>query len=364
MGKTAKFKMVFHQLKQDILSGIYPQGNLIPSEKEVCEKYQVSRITARGALKLLEEEGLVEIIPKRGRRVILPRSAIQKKRNEIAVFGLADNFTQNCYHGIIAGLEKVGLVGRFLPIPDFPGSPKFLKLIEKSCQKDDFSGLILVNNKTLSNQEKELMDDLQIPWIQAGTEGMIDYQTVCTDNALAAEVLVDHAVALGHSRISYFHYWKFDEFFTFRNRQAGYLRGMLKHGRTPDCTGFKTGQHAGISEIEKVLQGMFHLGTAQQVTCILFVTSSFAIQIAQLLLQMGYRIPEDISVATFGHEVLDDNLLPFGFTQLTYVEEPMEKVGEIAAQRLLHMMAGEDAFPQQIKINPQLVAGNSVINKK
>ena len=34
--------------------------SILPSERELCEKYNVSRPTIKSALKLIEEEGLIE----------------------------------------------------------------------------------------------------------------------------------------------------------------------------------------------------------------------------------------------------------------------------------------------------------------
>ena len=52
-------------LRKDILAGIYSPGELIPTEKELMEKYQVSRITVRNAISGLVFEDL--LIKKQGR---------------------------------------------------------------------------------------------------------------------------------------------------------------------------------------------------------------------------------------------------------------------------------------------------------
>lgn len=48
-------------LKDDIIQGVYKQGEQLPNEKELCEQYSVSRITVRRALKELSNEGLIEV---------------------------------------------------------------------------------------------------------------------------------------------------------------------------------------------------------------------------------------------------------------------------------------------------------------
>ncbi len=60
--------MIYLDLKERIL-GEYagaPYFSSLPSEREMCEKYQVSRPTVRKALKLLEEEGTIKVLRGKG----------------------------------------------------------------------------------------------------------------------------------------------------------------------------------------------------------------------------------------------------------------------------------------------------------
>lgn len=51
------------QIKQEIISGTYPEGTMLPPETEMAMQLNVSRPTVREALRLLESEGLVSIRP-------------------------------------------------------------------------------------------------------------------------------------------------------------------------------------------------------------------------------------------------------------------------------------------------------------
>lgn len=59
---------IFHKIREDILSGRYAQGDEL-KEATLGKKLGVSRTPVREALRQLELEGLVEIIPNRGARV-------------------------------------------------------------------------------------------------------------------------------------------------------------------------------------------------------------------------------------------------------------------------------------------------------
>jgi DNA-binding GntR family transcriptional regulator len=66
---------LYHQVA-DRIRELIEQGELTPaeriSEKQLCETFGVSRTPLREALKVLASEGLVELLPNRGARVIQP----------------------------------------------------------------------------------------------------------------------------------------------------------------------------------------------------------------------------------------------------------------------------------------------------
>lgn len=64
---------IARDIARKILSGALNQGDILPSEVELCEQFGVSRTALREALKLLSSKGLLESRPKIGTR-IRPRS--------------------------------------------------------------------------------------------------------------------------------------------------------------------------------------------------------------------------------------------------------------------------------------------------
>ncbi|GAA4065850.1 GntR family transcriptional regulator [Actinomadura miaoliensis] len=67
-----KYERIAGELRAQIESGAFVPGAALPSEARICERYGVSRFTARQALRQLEAAGLVECVRGRG-RVVLPR---------------------------------------------------------------------------------------------------------------------------------------------------------------------------------------------------------------------------------------------------------------------------------------------------
>ena len=60
---------VYYKLRDNILNGIYEEGMLL-QEIKISEEFGVSRTPVREALKQLELEGLILMIPNKGARVL------------------------------------------------------------------------------------------------------------------------------------------------------------------------------------------------------------------------------------------------------------------------------------------------------
>lgn len=65
-GTQKLYSMIKGELREKILSGEYQPGAQLPSESNLCQIYQVSRISARRALDDLEREGFIKRIPGKG----------------------------------------------------------------------------------------------------------------------------------------------------------------------------------------------------------------------------------------------------------------------------------------------------------
>lgn len=57
--KLYKYREIYTDIKKDILTNHYRAGTLLPTQEYFSEKYQVSRITLKRSLNLLENDGLI-----------------------------------------------------------------------------------------------------------------------------------------------------------------------------------------------------------------------------------------------------------------------------------------------------------------
>ncbi len=72
-------------LEEGIRSGKYPVGSKLPSENTLCEKFNVSRITIRQALDLLENKGMTYAV--HGKGTFVKASIIDSSLQKISTFG-------------------------------------------------------------------------------------------------------------------------------------------------------------------------------------------------------------------------------------------------------------------------------------
>ncbi|MDH6198444.1 GntR family transcriptional regulator [Mycobacterium frederiksbergense] len=69
-----RYLQVARTLRKEIVDGVYPVGSQLPTEHELCERFEVSRYTVREALRRLRDDNLVTSRPRSGTMVV-PRAA-------------------------------------------------------------------------------------------------------------------------------------------------------------------------------------------------------------------------------------------------------------------------------------------------
>jgi GntR family transcriptional regulator len=65
-GPVPPYRQIAEIIRKGIKSGEYPKDSRIPTESEIVETWEVARTTARRAIAVLREEGLVYTVPQRG----------------------------------------------------------------------------------------------------------------------------------------------------------------------------------------------------------------------------------------------------------------------------------------------------------
>lgn len=79
----ARTQAVANRIRQQILSGAWANGHLLPSERDMASQFSIARNTLRRIIQQLESEGLIESHPGRGSVVRLSPLGDQMSRAEV-----------------------------------------------------------------------------------------------------------------------------------------------------------------------------------------------------------------------------------------------------------------------------------------
>ena len=74
--KDPLYRNVQRQIKNQIISGYFKEGDLLPSENDLAEQYHITRTTIRHALEELVKEGYIEKKKGKGSIVSLPNRTL------------------------------------------------------------------------------------------------------------------------------------------------------------------------------------------------------------------------------------------------------------------------------------------------
>lgn len=70
------YRQIAEIIRRRIAAGRYVPDTRIPTESELVEEFEIARTTARRAVGVLREEGLIYTVPNRGSYVAGPSAAV------------------------------------------------------------------------------------------------------------------------------------------------------------------------------------------------------------------------------------------------------------------------------------------------
>jgi LacI family transcriptional regulator len=339
-------------LREGLARGDWPDW--LPSERQLCADLHVGRNSLRAALRRLAEEGAVEIVPGQG-----TRNAGRVSRPpapDRSTFGLLSPISleqlrprQALWIDELRGqLAETGGVLRFVHGPQFfraNPSPALQRLVsQERC-----GCWILVR----STKAVQLWFARQgVPCVIAGSchQGVelpfvdLDYRAMCRH---AATTLLQH----GHRRIA---------FLTQVADAAGDLRSEV---------GFREGidafPGAGIegrvvhheADPQSVAQCVRRLMQGARAPTALLINQSYHYLTAfSVLVQMGRRIPQDVSLICRD----DDRFLAYLEPEPARYQESPHQFARKLARTAARLMRERSAKSSQLQIMPRLLQGASI----
>ncbi len=331
------YQRIYAELYEAIEAGKLRAGDRLPTERELCRAYGVSRITACRALNELRAQGLIERKKKRGSVVLSAPLVPPRKTGTIAVvFSDFDQFGRK----ILAVLGPFAQKHNYTVATfDSAHSRRKEREILRSLIGKNLSGLILWPITRASNLDLLYQferNGIPLCFLDYSSYG-IKAPCVSSDNYGGMYSITKYLIGLGHTRIAYF---PFKENFlpTEEERFSGYCRALAECGAVPDPKYFlsmpetirnTTTENAGRYgycaryAVERLA------ALPLRPTAVVCVNDATACHIVRAAREKGLRVPQDLSVTGF-----DDTAIAVE-NDLTTVSQDFGEMAKLAFQLLL-----------------------------
>ena len=237
------YQEICAQLAEEIRSGKRVPGDRVETERELAEKHNVSRITSKRALNLLEEEGLVVrrrglgtfvISPaEKGGKPLIPRQSFMLKDNADKRLGLimedlGETYALSLFYEIDRQAAQAGFQ---LCLSVSYGDQKKERMALHQLLALNVQGIIIMpahGRYYNSDLLRLVLDHFPVVIIDRPLNG-IPAPCVYTDNLKASSALTELLVQKGHQSIGFFTPAT-SEAISLEERHMGYVQVMKSHG--------------------------------------------------------------------------------------------------------------------------------------
>lgn len=341
------------QLRDAILSGQYMAGTYLPSARELARTMGISKSLVHNILKLLQEEGLIQIYPGCGALVMgeSERSAGLKRfflrPSDFGTFGYYP-VAGELLHAVAAGAERKNAE----ILLSFSDSGRLTDEIIAHHMNNTIQGVIYCQCSSYENLIEPL-ERAAVPCvIAADTSGLEKATRIYLDYREIARCAVRYLAAHGHRKIGIITGSSRD--YLYSEMLAGF-RGALAEEELPiekkwQLTGVPFDEPGDPPAV--VVE---YLNQPDMPTAVFTVRDYRARWVYSAIENSRRRIPDDLSVLSF-----DGHTWPDGkYRKLTTYSEPLRKQGEIAVE-LLRNWVTSGKRPDSIKMEPELLERGSV----
>ena len=335
-----KYQRIASELQNEIKTGRLPAGQMLPTEEQLTQRFSASRQTIRQALSLLVDAGLIAKQRGSGSRVRAQASA--PKSGNIAV--IATYISDYIFPGILREAQSVFAANQYSAVLSATRNSVYheRQILEDLLNKP-IDGILVEGTKTaLPNPNLDLYQKLSernipIVFFNGFYADLPNCVSVYADNFGGGYALVQYLLEKGHTSIAGI--FKSDDI-QGHERYSGYITALRDAGRMiPDSSVFwyttESREELLTEELAKKIA---------ESTAVVCYNDEIAFRLVPLMLSFGIRVPQDVAIVSFDNSSLSE-LGPVKITSLSY---GTRNIGQVAAQTLLHRIAGQPAQSQTL----------------
>ena len=355
--KEPLYRKIMHYLIDKIENGELKEDDQVPTEAELAERFEVSRITSRRALEELRHQGL--IYRKRGGgsfvspKQTVPRSADAAEatgRPEMIALVLPCEATVGKLSDYIQGANNyLENTNYFLTVHDTGMNLEDEKNVIEDLVAKGIKGIIFYPFSDRDNLQ--LLYDLHMAHYPIVTIDKyfesVPVSYVVSDNLDGGYQAARHLLRHGHERVAFICSEGIESATSIRNRYFGYCHALKEAGLPIDpeivvmgvrrlreewirARGIEGGLPKPVMEphykqfMKELLQKLLDL----RVTAIQTDDDYIAVEAISAALELGIKVPDELSVIGFDNIELSAHIE----VPLTTIEQNSFAIGRIAAE--------------------------------
>jgi GntR family transcriptional regulator of arabinose operon len=355
MGESTKtvplYIKVREFIKKQIDNGDFKAGDLIPTENELMEQFQVSRGTIKNALKYLVEEGLVYRVAGKGTYVASTEDRFHAELPEISEVRKIGFITEPLGSllsiQLLEGIEEACREEGWLLMIKVVPTQKEERLAIRELLAANVEGLIIfpVDGKTYSDEILELkMKQFPFVLVDRYLPG-IKTNSVYSDNYTGGFMGTEYLAGLGHKSIGVISAVK-SSTSSSEDRFLGYLDAAKKHQLKISPNHWLTRMNEFTYSEPEVRQEYIKdwLKKESDITAVFALAPFLAVEVAEAAHALGKKIPDDLAILSFD----DPQIITSDFKKsyFTWIEQDFEKMGTQAVQQLLRVINDPSSIEQ------------------
>lgn len=357
MKREPLYLQVADHLRQSILEERSP-GDLLPSERELAESFEVSLITVREAMRLLADQGYVSRQPGKG-TFVLPGARKQRDERHVAVLwklmntpmGFANDGSNHLGY-FLRGLREAGVPYRLYHNCELPGEYAVDREFEgfwEAVERNEVSTVLALSGDFSRSWVKRL----QRFGISSVGHGVFLSHAVRIDHQAGIRLITRELLKQGSRRPAFLQY-KANPSPFYQNstlREEAFREVLAKHN-VPICEEWMVQKHdpsAPHFDAERIIDELWS-GPGDPPDGLVMTRSDFYPFLCQALVRRGIRVPGDVRLAVHGSLPVDwpSPLPAVGWR----CKQPGRK--EQTLQRIISLGQGRKVKAGVISLKPEL----------
>ncbi|HOJ39544.1 MAG TPA: GntR family transcriptional regulator, partial [bacterium] len=345
----SKWREIFDDLKLRLERGEFPVSTSFYTMDDICQKFHVSRITARRVFQELKNEGW--ILPVRRRGAIVTRSHVPKDIFFIVGSAFLEEHSSatSDYFVINQLLKGLHAKEKFYNVKITTiGHRFFFSHLQSFISKDVLmAAQLLYDFRDWFEKHPSIFQCLKLdvtPVLIHSFEKYEGFSMTRTDYEKGIRLAVEHLISKGHKNIAYL--TRDINFPTFYLRFRGFI-DALKDNRisldtnfikvTPDVERTRTWQ-----SVRKILS------LKKKPTAIVCASDVLAMNVLEYCEKNGLKVPEDLAVTGFDNRGETE----FSVPPLTTVDSKLEQQAEKAVEFIIQRTKAKVSEPVVINLEP------------